>query len=337
MGSRPVPLVLFGLGAIGRELARAVATDTDPDLRVTGAVDSNPALVGRPLHALWSPRSRRGPRIVASLDAAGPLPAGGVLVHAAGSQLAAAAPHFEAAVRRRLSVVSSCEELLWPWDAHPALARRLHRLARENGVAVLGTGVNPGFVMDVLPVVASAACRDIRRIHVVRAVNVSLRRQPLQEKVGVGMTVGEFRRLARQGVIGHVGLPESARLIAAALGWRLDALSSRLAPVVGRGQLTTGRLPATARVRGLRQTVIGRCRGREVIRLDLTMARGVRPDHDEIRIDGTPPLSIRVEPGITGDEATVSALINGVFQVRKEPPGLVWNPDLRLPHGRIHT
>lgn len=332
MGTAPIPVVLFGLGAIGSKLAQAVAIDGS--LRVVGAVDSNPALAGRPLHALWSPRSRRGVRIAARLDDLPHLPAGTVMLHAASSRLTTAAPQIEPALQRGLWVVSSCEELLWPWERHPVLARRLHRLARRAGVSVLGTGVNPGFVMDVLPLVASLACRDIRRIQVTRVVDAARRRQPLQDKVGVGLTLAEFRRRAREGRLGHIGLLESAHFLAAALGWRLDTLTSRLQPVLARPSGAVRPPPATTRVRGQRQTLIGRQRGREVIRLELTMATGVRPDHDEIRIDGTPPLRIRIQPGTAGDEATISTLLNGIFQVREKEPGLVWNEDLRLPRGR---
>ncbi|MFQ5718479.1 MAG: dihydrodipicolinate reductase [Acidobacteriota bacterium] len=329
---RPVPVVICGLGAIGTAVARAMATD--PGVRLVGAVDPAPGLAGEALAAhLRTParQDRKGISIARSLGEIRRFPAGTVLLHTAGSSFKDALPLLTAGLDRGLSAVSSCEELLWPWHTHPRLARRLDRAARHACRAILATGVNPGFVMDLLPAVASAVCRNIRHIHVVRRVDVASRRRPLQRKVGVGLTVGAFRARARRHAIGHAGLEASARWLAHAIGWELDTVTQSLAPVTAG----PGRPRAGTPVHGQTQKLSGRSGGREVVRFELTMALGTRPQMDEIRIKGTPPVNIRISPGTAGDEATVSSLLNGIRRIGQESPGLVWRPGFALPHGGV--
>jgi hypothetical protein len=327
-----IPVVLFGLGAIGRSVARAAADD--PGLRVVGAVDSDPAMAGTDLGRLWNARAGRGPTIVTALAGVRAAGRGRVLIQMTGSRLREVAPQIEAAIDAGYSVVSSCEELAWPWHRAPAVARRLDARARRRGVAVLGTGVNPGFVMDLLPVALSGMCRNVQRILCVRVVDAASRRLPLQRKIGAGMAPARFRALARADRIGHVGLAESARFIAAALGWRLTSLDCRIEPVIAT-RARGGELPIRpGRVAGLHQVAVGRVRAREVLRLDLTMAVGAPDPHDRIEVTATPPLRLVVEGGTPGDAATVAALLNGARAVAAAPPGLHTGLTLPIPSGR---
>src|SRR3989304_5467785 len=144
-----------------------------------------------------------------------------VVIHTTGSSLTSVYPQLHSIVSSEKSVVSSCEEMAFPWVRYPEISRKLDRRARETGVRILGTGVNPGFVMDFLPLVLATACQPVRAIHVERVVDVSTRRAQLQGKVGVGLSGEGFRRGAAEGSIGHVGLRESLFMIGESLGWRL--------------------------------------------------------------------------------------------------------------------
>jgi 4-hydroxy-tetrahydrodipicolinate reductase len=235
------------------------------------------------------------------------------------------AAQIEQAAAAGYAVVSSCEELTWPWARHPGISARLERRARAAGVAVFGTGVNPGFVMDLLPVILSGITRQVRHVHVRRVVDASTRRLPLQRKIGAGLTPARFRAEVRAGRLGHVGLPESAHMIAHALGWKCSRLTNRVEPVLAR-RAVPGPVPVAAgQVTGIDQRVVLVSGGREVIRLELTMALGAGPPHDDVAIQGTPPLHLRLEGGAPGDAATVAALIRGAFSVAAAPPGL-WTP-----------
>jgi 4-hydroxy-tetrahydrodipicolinate reductase len=330
--SPPVRVVHYGLGPIGIGIARLVAER--PSLRSVGAIDVNPQLAGRSLAEVAN-LGTAAPEPVVSADAAGVLAgaAGAVVVHCTGSSLAREAPRLLAAVEAGCHVVSTCEELSFPWTAQPALARRLDEAARASGVVVLGTGVNPGFAMDYLPLVLSGVARRIDAVIVHRVQDAGVRRLPLQRKVGAGMTVEEFRRKADAHELGHVGLRESAHALAAALGWPLDRLDETIEPVVaerptpsGLGEIEPGG------VTGLRQTAVGQLGGRMVVSLTLEMAVGLPDMRDDIRIAGDPDLHLIVPGGLHGDVATAAIVVNAIGRLVEARPGLRVMADLPPVH-----
>src|SRR3989454_8283777 len=207
-----------------------------PRLCAAGAIA--PPKAGRPA-AAFIPGAP--PDVVIPADAAAVLNAGAdIVLHSTQSRLAQVLPQLLPLADAGLAVISTCEELAFPWYHHPVEAASLDALARSRGVGVVGLGVNPGFVMDLLPVILTSPCRDIRRITVSRVVDVDLRRVPLQQKVGVGLPVEEFRRGVAAGRLGHIGLPQSAAMIAHALGWTLNRIDETIEPVVGRNDGVQG-------------------------------------------------------------------------------------------------
>jgi 4-hydroxy-tetrahydrodipicolinate reductase len=171
--------------------------------------------------------------------------------------------------------------------------------------------VNPGFVMDTLPLLLATACQQVRSVRVTRVVDVGARRMQLQAKVGVGLSVKGFREGADSGTIGHVGLRESAYMIADTLGWHLDDVAETLEPVIARRKMETEyRQVQKGSVAGLHQTVRGLIAGREVVHLDLQMSLNPANPRDEITIDGRPPIKVSIPAGIQGDQATAAIMIN---------------------------
>jgi 4-hydroxy-tetrahydrodipicolinate reductase len=225
---------------------------------------------------------------------------------------------------RGVAVVSSCERLAWPWYRHPAAGREIDATAKAAGRAVLGTGVNPGFVMDALAVVLSSMVRRVTAVHCERRVDAGLRRQPLQAKVGATMTVEHFAQLKAQEKIGHEGLPESIAMIAAALGRTCEPGSIQVAldPVVAQRPTPSALgLIEVGRVAGIHN--VGKWSGDGLsITLDLTMAVGCSEPRDAVRIDGPVQLSLQIPGGVPGDSATVAALINHARAVHTAPAGL---------------
>jgi len=308
-----------GLGNIGLGIARLVL---ERGHTIVAAVDLDPAAAGQDLGALLG-AAPLGVEVTA--DAAGALrqPAD-ILIHCTGSRVRAVLPQLEAAVEARLDVVSTCEELAYPWYHHPEEARRLDDLARRRGVTVVGLGVNPGFVMDALPIMLTAPCRDVTRITAERVVDVSQRRAALQRKVGVGMTPEAFRAGVREGRLGHVGLVESVAMIAGALGWDLSRITEEIDPLVDG-----------AAVQGLHQVARGyRADGdpEAAVVLDLVMAMGARDPHDAVAIQGTPPLRLVIAGGIHGDIATWAIAANALPFIVAAPPGLLSVSRLPLLH-----
>jgi 4-hydroxy-tetrahydrodipicolinate reductase len=310
--------VLFGLGAIGAGIGR-LALERD-EIEIVGAVDADPAKAGASLFDLLElPGNGRQPVAVASdpvtlLAQAKPQ----LVLHATGSYLPDVLPQLLACAQTGANVVSTCEELAYPWRRHPELAKQLDAEAKANGVTVLGTGVNPGFMMDTLVATLSGVCQSVESVRIARVVDVAKRRVQLQRKVGVGLTVDEFNERVASGRFGHVGLPESCWLVAEALGWRLDSLEERIEPVIGSdGQVT-----------GHHQTATGTLGGRTLIEAVVHMSAGAERPRDEIVIHGTPPVHMEITPGIQGDSATAAVVLNASRHVVQAAPGLVTMLDL---------
>lgn len=309
----PARFIQYGLGPIGIGIAELALQRGH---QLVGAVDIDPAKTGRPAADLipGAPRD-----IIVLADAAGVLNAGAdVVLHSTQSRLMQVLPQLTLLLDAGLHVISTCEELAFPWHHHPPEARMLHDLARARGAAVVGLGVNPGFVMDLLPVVLSAPCRTVRSVAVERLVDVGQRRLPLQHKVGVGVTPEEFRRGVQDGRFGHVGLPQSVAMIAHALGWSLARITESVEPVVGDNN----------RVRGLHQICQGARNGAIVVTLDLTMAAGAEHPRDAITIEGDPAIHAEIAGGIHGDVATWAIVVNAVPRILAAPPGLLVGTEL---------
>lgn len=300
--------IQYGLGPIGVEVA-ALALRRGHQL--VAAVDIDPAKAGKPVGALLATAP---PGVIVASRAGDVVNTGAdVVLHCTQSLLAQVLPQLLPLVDAGLSVISTCEELAFPWHHFPAKAAELDSLARSRGAVVVGLGVNPGFVMDLLPVVLTAPCSDVRGVVVERIVDVAGRRLPLQRKVGVGLTTDAFRAGVTGGTIGHVGLPQSVAMIAHGLGRPLERIEESIDPVVG----------SNARVLGLHQISRGFLDATPFITLDITMAMGADHPCDRITIDATPPIHAIIEGGLQGDLATYAIVVNAIGTVLASPPGLL--------------
>lgn len=311
-----------GLGFIGVEIARTVLAH--PDLELAAAVDNAPGLAGMPLAYLIKSDDASGklaisPDLHSALVDTEP----DVVLLSTSSRVAAVAPQVLVALDSSCSVITTCEELSCPWGRPETDG--IVRAARDAGRAVLATGVNPGFVMDLVPALLSLPCRRVDSILVERVVDLRRRRDALRAKAGVGMAVGEFLRLVDADEIGHVGLDRSARLLAHALGGNdrqlphvsIVPLADEAGTVYGFAQ-STG-YPAT--------------NGVPAIDLRLTMSMRAKREGDCFRISGEPGLSAEIEGGIFGDSATAALVVNAIPTVLAAPPGLHTVLDLPALHG----
>jgi 4-hydroxy-tetrahydrodipicolinate reductase len=316
-----VRVALVGLGPIGIEVARALVLR--PGVAILGAADPAPDKAGSDLGVLLAGRAIKMPVFgdaselyARSQSTRGPAD---VALLCTGSRLAQVEHQILQAIDAGLHVISTCEELAFPYLRAGKLAQRLDARARERKVAILGTGINPGMVMDRLPLAVAAACVRVEQVRVRRVVDVALRRGTLQRKVGAGLTEDEFHAGVAQGRLGHVGLGESAALVARGLRAPLDDVSETIEPVVA--DVEQGGV-AKGRVLGLRQRASAVSAGREIVTLDLQMSVNAQEPHDHISIDGDPPVDVLIRGGFHGDRATVGTVVNAIPYVLSGPPGL---------------
>jgi 4-hydroxy-tetrahydrodipicolinate reductase len=326
----PIRLLHVGLGPIGAAIVRQAAER--PGLRIVGAVDIDPAKVGRDLGEVAG--LGRKLRVVVEADARRALRRARphVVVLCTGSSLARVAPQIETILRAGASIVSTTEELAYPVGPNVRIARRLDALARREKAAVLGTGVNPGFVMDALPLVLTAACERVSAVRVERVQDARLRRLPFQQKIGSGLTREQFQKKVEDQSVRHVGLAESVTMIADAFGWKLDKVTDEIAPKIADRVVESEFLAVDpGYVCGIVQDGIGWKDGQPIITLHMEAYLGAPESFDAVVIEGVPRIHQKIIGGVHGDVATASITVNSIPKVIAAPPGLRTMRDMVLP------
>jgi len=324
-----IDIVHIGLGPLGQKMVQSAVRRGI--FRLVGAVDTDPAKIGKDL-GTFCEIAPLGVPIAGSLDDALRGKSAQVAVVTTVSSLAALEPQLMPLARAKLHVVSTCEELSFPWRRQPQLAQEIDRLCRDSGIACVGTGVNPGFLMDYLPTVLTGLCQKVTGVRVWRIQDASVRRIPFQQKIGAGLTVKEFEAKRQAGTLRHVGLPESVDFIAARLGWPLDRITESIEPVMAEQEITSGYQPiAKGMVRGVFQVGRGFRGNAEVITLTFRAAVGEPESYEEVRIEGEPTFSSRIAGGINGDLATCAVTLNVVRSILDVSPGLKTMADLPVP------
>lgn len=331
MGSpESLTAVQYGVGPIG---SRIVASASDCGFEFVGAIDIDPEKVGKDLGVVAGLGRELG---VAVTDDPEEALAGepDVVFHSTVSSLEDAQHQLEGVLEAGANVVSTSEELAYPWWSHPEIAAGLTDIAEANDVTCLGTGINPGFAMDAMPAVLSTPMDTIESVHVDRIQNAANRREPLQEKVGAGLDVETFEAEIVSGA-GHVGSPESVAMLADALGWELTDIEETIEPVVADEPVHSDHISVEAgEVAGIRQIARGFRGPEELVTLDLQMYLGADHPRDEVTFEGSPPVSIRVRNGYHGDVSTTAVVRNVAPRVVAADPGLISMIDLPLPRYR---
>jgi hypothetical protein len=320
----------FGLGPVGAAIVKQIAHRTG--FKSVGGIDVDPMKVGRDLGDVVGLPRRLGVKV--SADAAKALKSTrpNVVVLCTSSSIKNVMQDVETVLETKTPIVSTNEELSYPGHTHIRQARQIDAWARKAKVAVLGTGVNPGFAMDALPIMLTAICERVERVTVNRVQDARARRLPFQQKIGAGLTTEQFQRQVDDGSVRHVGLTESVAMIADALGWTLDRISEGIEPKLATVTTSSEFLAVDpGYVCGIVQDGIGYRKGDSVIRLHMEAYLGAPESYDTIEIEGTPRLSTKVVGGIHGDIATASIVINSIPKVLGAPPGLRTMRDLPLP------
>ena len=320
-------VVQYGCGPIGCSVARYAAERRD--LELVGAIDLDEKLVGKDLGEVAGLGRKIGVEIEGDADGTLARTSPDVVFITTSSALKSVYAQIEKCTRAGANVVSSCEELSYPYWAAPELSDKIDRLARDGGVTVLATGVNPGFIMDTWPLVMSGVCQQIEHVKVVRRQDASSRRCPFQKKIGAGCTPEEFKELAAAGTLRHVGLAESIAMIAAGLGWQLDSITDILEPIVaGRTIETVCVKVEPGNIAGVRQLGRGTFKGKELIVLEFLASVGDPNSYDAVYIKGKPNLEVTISGGAHGDIATTSMMVNAAYRVFEAPSGLKTMADL---------
>ncbi len=310
-----------GLGPIGVGVVRQCATRKG--YRIVGAVDLDPEKIGKDLGEVAGLDEPLGVTIRGKLGAAIKAGKPHVVVLCTSSSLEAVTAQIADVLEYGLPIVSTTEELAYPWQANRKLARKIDTLARKAKVAVLGTGVNPGFAMDALPITLTGVAERVDAIRVERIQDASIRRLPFQQKIGAGLTPAQFAEEVARGSVRHVGLSESVAMIADAMGWKLDRIADEIGPKIATRTVKSQFLTVQkGQVAGIVQTGTGVRGGEPIVTLHMEAYLGAPESYDAVIVKGVPDLHMRIDGGIHGDIATAAITVNSIPKVLTAPPGL---------------
>ena len=317
---QPVAVAQYGIGPIGAEIARLLLAK--PWIKLVAAVDIDPNKIGKDVGDVIGLGRQVGVKVTGELTGKCD-----VVCHSTGSRLRDVKGQLTDLLSRGAHVVSTCEELSFPLDS--GIREELQKVARAHNVTLLGTGVNPGFVMDKLALTVTSVCQSIESVQIIRIQNASTRREPLQRKVGAGMTAEEFRSAVDAGKIKHMGLKESLMMVGKGLGVDFDAVSDeKIDPIIADREIVTQYLKvAPGQVAGVHQTIDGR--GKINVSLELRMYVGAeKVAADRVIVKGVPDVEMEIKGGVHGDRATAAMVVNSIPRVIVARPGVLTMDDI---------
>ncbi len=325
-----IRVMFYGLGPIGAAVARQVATRKG--FTIVGGIDIDPAKLGQDLGDVVGLSKRLKIRV--TNDAAGALKREkpDVVVLCTNSALGKVMPQIETVLKAKVPIVSTTEELSYPVGRNRRLAKKIDEMARRAKVAVLGTGVNPGFVMDALPIALTGICERVDSVRIDRIQDARVRRLPFQQKIGSGLTKAQFQTKVEDQSVRHVGLAESVTMIADAFGWKLDKVTDDIKPKIAQQTVESEFLAVDpGYVCGIVQDGIGWKNGKALITLHMEAYLGAPESYDSVVIEGVPRIEQKISGGVHGDIATASITVNSIPKVIAAQPGLRTMRDMALP------
>lgn len=325
--TKPLKAILTGAGPIGQQVLQVI--DKRRDLRLCGVADTDPGKAGKTLGEICSADRYKAvsisPDVKSLISSVHP----DIAIITTTSSLQKLQPLLNIFISSGVNVISTCEELIFPMKKYPELSEKIDREAKKHGVSVLGTGINPGFLMDYLPVILTAPFHKVDSIQIDRIQDAGKRRSSFQEKTGVNLSPGEFDRRVKENRIGHTGLEESIDMISHAMGWNDIDIEKTIAPVLAKQTIDTDNeqiMPGKAT--GLRQEARGMRQQKEMITLNFRATIDEQFPHDRIIIKGDPGIELTTNGNYHGDIATGSLVANALPVLAQATPGLKTMLDL---------
>ena len=323
-----IKAVLYGVGAIGALIGRVAIKR---GVKLVGAVDIDPAKVGKDLGIVIGLEEKLGIKISKDLGTTLSKCKPDIVLHATGSFLDRVYPQLIGAMESGADVISTCETLAYPYYRYPKLSKLLDTHAKIHDVTLLGCGINPGFILDLLPAIMSTPLIEFTFLKATRCLDALKRRRTFQRKIGLGLTPRVWRRKYSEGEItGHVGYAESVFLIASMMGLKMKSVEERQEPIIAERDIKSKDvLIREGEVAGIRGIGEGICSdGRKIIVELIALAGG--DDFEEIILEGEPSIKWR-SSGTPGDLATAAILVNMIPNVLNAEAGLLTINDVGIP------
>ena len=328
-----IKVVSWGLGAMGSGIAKLV--NSKKGMKLVGAIDKDPEKIGKDLGEIID-TGKLEVEVNNEFDYG--KEEADLAVIATSSFTEVVFPMIKKAVEAGLNVVTIAEEMAYPQAQNPELADKIDKLAKENGVSVLGTGINPGFVLDTLILAMTGVCLDVEKIEASRINDLSPFGPTVMETQGVGTTPEEFEKGIEEGtIVGHIGFQESVKMIADSLGIELDEIKETREAIISETHRETPHVTVEpGMVAGCKHIAYGLKDGEEVIVLE--HPQQIHPEKEDvdtgdyINIIGDPDVNLSIKPEIPGGKGTQAVAVNMIPPVVEAKKGLVTMKDLRVPY-----
>ncbi|SJZ76898.1 2,4-diaminopentanoate dehydrogenase [Selenihalanaerobacter shriftii] len=333
-----IKVVIWGFGAMGSGMAEMLLKKKGVD--IVGVCDRDERKVGKSMYEVLDMEAGDKPEVIIKDDIEDVISkeCADVALLATDSFTSKAFDKIKLCLENKINVVSTAEEMAYPQAQEPELSEKIDKIAKENGVSVLGTGINPGLIMDLLVVLLTGACESVESIEAERVNNLSPFGPAVMEEQGVGITTDEFEERTKDGTLaGHVGFTESIQMITDALGWKLDEpITQSQDPIVSNVDRKAPYAEVKAGdVAGVKMLGHGKVDGEQ--KIDMIHPQQVEPQlegvetGDYIRIKGNPDIEMSINPEVPGGIGTIAMCINMIPQTINANPGLKTMLDLPVP------
>ncbi|MFW9970304.1 MAG: hypothetical protein ACFFDF_08900 [Candidatus Odinarchaeota archaeon] len=326
-------VIQVGFGPMGQLITELLLKRKNVNLK--GVIDIDPMFTGKNLRNFFDIEEKKNLIIQSNLKTIISKGKVDCVIIATSSSLEKITPIIIEAVQSGCNVISLCEELSYPFHYYPEISKELDQLAKLQTVSIIGTGINPGYLMDLLPIVLTAPSQSVESIKVTRMMNSGKRRVPFQRKIGTGLTKKEFeQKIRNKDIMGHVGLIQSIQMIASALGIDYDEiLEFPPEPITSDKEFISsyGEKIPKGNVCGLKSKAVAKRASKEIILLDFVAYAGEHEEFDSVLIEGNPNIHQKIIGGIHGDIGTAAIVVNLIPTVIKAKPGLLTMKDLPVP------
>lgn len=322
-----IKVVQVGLGPLGQKIVQYISERKG--IEIVGAVELDPLKVGKDMCELCCVDKRLNVKVTDDIGEILKICKPDIAILSTVSSIKKLLPQVENLAKNGINIVSTCEELSFPWKTEPEISEKIDETAKKYGVTVLGTGVNPGFLMDFFPIALTAVCQRVDSIKILRIQDATFRRIPFQKKIGAGLTLDEFESRKKEGSLRHVGLTESMHMIAERMGWKVDSTEDVISPVIAEKEVMMGHVTVLPGMTlGVQQMGRAYGDGKELITLEFRASVGEPEPADIIEIRGLPDIVSSIPGGINGDIATCAITINAMRSVLESVPGLKTMTDI---------
>jgi hypothetical protein len=330
-----IKVLIWGFGAMGRGMAEMLLTKKGVD--IVGVCDLNPSLIGKNVFELLNSSKKENVKITNDIDLLLKNEKADICLIATDSFVKSTYDKIIKVLNHGINVISTAEEMAFPMANEPVLSKQMNDIAKKNRATVLGTGINPGFVMDLLVIALSGTMKDVDFIEAKRVNSLSPFGPAVMHEQGVGISMEEYTKRSNDGSLaGHVGFKESVSMIASAMGVKLDNFKQQMKPIVTNVDRKSPYGEAKKNtLAGINMT--GQGYVNDSVFINMIHPQQIEPEMegthtgDYINLKGTPNISMSITPEIDGGIGTIAMCVNMIPHVINARPGLKTMIDLPVP------